>query len=122
MTNDSEPRFFVTGATGELGRLVISELLTRIPAARLVAGVRSQNNEIARDFRAKGIETRVADYDKPETLQEALRGIDRLLLISAPVGPDRVRQHLSVIEAAKEAKVQLTAYTSLLHATAPSQP
>ena len=116
MTLDLEPRYLVTGATGELGRLVIAELLTRIPAARLVAGVRSQDHDVARTFRAKGVETRLADYDTPESLRKAFSGIGRLLLISAPAGPGRLQQHLSVIEAAKEAEVRLIAYTSLLHA------
>lgn len=116
MSHASGPRLFVTGATGELGRLVIDELLKRAPADRIVAGVRDPNHEQAVRLRSLGVGTRVIDYERPETLEPALDGIDRLLLISAPASPDRIAQHQRVIEAAKRARLELVAYTSLLHA------
>ncbi|PZQ21645.1 MAG: NAD(P)-dependent oxidoreductase [Sphingopyxis macrogoltabida] len=116
MTDSNQPRLFVTGSTGELGRLVIAELLKRVPANRIVAGVRSVDHEVARQIAAQGVELRIADYSQPDTLLAAFGGIDRLLLISSSADGDRVTQHRNVIEAAKSAGIGLIAYTSLLHA------
>ena len=71
----------VTGATGRLGRLVVAALLDRgVPAQSIVAAVRSP--EKASDLAERGVQVRHADYAQPETLARALRGVDRLLLIS----------------------------------------
>lgn len=104
----------VTGATGQLGRLVIAELLERLPAAQIVAAVR--NPERAGDLAQRGVQVRHADYDRPETLAAAFKGARRLLLISSSEVGRRVPQHRVVIEAAAGAGVELLAYTSLLHA------
>lgn len=104
----------ITGATGQLGRLVITELLKTHPATELVAAVRSP--EKAQDLAALGVAVRVADYNRPATLDAAFAGADTLLLISSSEVGQRVEQHRSVIAAAKRANVKLLAYTSLLHA------
>jgi NAD(P)H dehydrogenase (quinone) len=101
----------ITGATGQLGRLVVDAVKARAPASELVALVRSPDK--AADL---GVATRVADYDRPDTLDGALDGIDTLLLISAPTVGDRVAQHQNVIDAARRARVGRIAYTSALHA------
>lgn len=116
MASSSQPRLFVTGSTGQLGRLVIHELLKRVPASSIVAGARSTGHDVARQFAAQGVEVRVADYTQPDTLSAAFNGIDRLLLISSSTMGDRTAQHENVINAAKAAGVGLLAYTSLLHA------
>lgn len=112
----SLPRLFVTGSTGELGRIVVGKLLERMPADRIVAGVRSPDHPVACQFAGQGVEVRVADYTLPDTLSPAFGGIDRLLLISSGSSGNRVAEHGNVIEAAKSAGVGLVAYTSLLHA------
>lgn len=61
----------VTGATGSLGRLVVEELLAKVPADRLAVVVRNQ--EKAADLAERGIEVRVADYDDPASLARAFR-------------------------------------------------
>jgi len=104
----------ISGATGELGRLVVDALLTRVPAATVVAGVRDPAK--AADLAARGVTVRRFDYDAPETLGAALVGVDRLLLISGNAIGQRVSQHAAVIAAAKAAGVQLLAYTSILGA------
>ncbi|MGX5777561.1 SDR family oxidoreductase [Methylorubrum zatmanii] len=116
MTISASPRLFVTGATGQLGRLVIDALLRQVPADSIVAGVRSPDSEAARGLQAQGVALRHFDYDRPETLEAALRGIDRLLLISSSEIGRRVVQHRNVIDAAERAGIGLIAYTSLLHA------
>lgn len=68
------------------------------------------------DLRDLGVEVRNADYDRPETLLDAFTGIEKLLLISAVVPGERFRQHKAVIDAAKQAGVELVGYTSVLRA------
>lgn len=108
---ESGPRLFVTGATGELGRVVVGNLLKRVPADRIVAGVRSPDHAVARQFAEQGVKVRVANYTQPETLSAAFEGIDRLLLISSSSTGDRVAEHGNVIAAARSADVGLLAYT-----------
>ncbi|MEY8881742.1 SDR family oxidoreductase [Donghicola sp. XS_ASV15] len=102
----------ITGATGQLGRIVINQLKAKVPAEQIVALVRSP--EKAADL---GVEVRAFDYDKPETLEPALAGVDKLMLISGSEIGKRVGQHTAVIDAAKAAGVPYVAYTSLLNAT-----
>lgn len=104
----------VTGATGQLGRLVIDALLKKVPASEIIAAVR--NPEKASDLAALGLQVRKADYSQPATLDTAFQGVDKLLLISSSEVGQRVTQHTAVINAAKHAGVKLLAYTSLLHA------
>ena len=104
----------ITGAAGQLGRLVISELLKTVPAAQIVAAVRHPGK--ASDLAALGVQLRVADYSEPATLDSAFAGADKLLLISSNELGQRIAQHRNVIDAAKRAKVGLIAFTSLLHA------
>lgn len=104
----------VTGATGQLGRLVIQSLLTKLPAAQIVAAVRQP--ERAADLAELGIQVRQADYTKPATLDAAFKGAEKILLISSSEVGQRTAQHKNVIDAAKRAGVSLLAYTSLLHA------
>lgn len=104
----------VSGATGHLGRLVIEQLSQKVPPSQLIAIFR--NPEKAKDLAAKGIHVRKGDYDQPQTLESAIGGAEKLLLISAPELGKRARQHESVIAAAKKAGVKLLVYMSLLHA------
>lgn len=104
----------ITGATGQLGRLVIQELLKTTPAGHIVAAVR--NPEKAQDLAGHGITVRQADYTQPATLATAFAGATKLLLISSSEVGQRVPQHRAVIEATQQAGVTLVAYTSLLHA------
>jgi NAD(P)H dehydrogenase (quinone) len=101
----------ITGATGQLGRLVVNNLKEKVPADHIVALVRSA--EKAADL---GVEAREADYDKPETLDNALHGVDTLLLISGNEVGQRGEQHRNVVKAARKAGVKWIVYTSLLRA------
>lgn len=101
----------VTGATGQLGRLVVESLKSKVSAETIVALVR--NPEKATDL---GIEARAFDYTQAENLVASLRGIDKLLLISGNEVGQRLPQHLAVIDAAKQSGVKQLFYTSILHA------
>ncbi|WP_027173828.1 SDR family oxidoreductase [Methylobacterium sp. 10] len=116
MSDTTHPTIFVTGTSGQLGRLVIAALLERVPASTVAAGVRSLESEAAQGLRDRGVAVRVADYARPETLAEAFLGIERLLLISSSEIGQRVPQHGNVIAAAKAAGIGRLVYTSLLHA------
>jgi NAD(P)H dehydrogenase (quinone) len=102
----------VTGATGQLGPLVIQKLLSRVEASQIVALAR--NPEKLADLVKQGVQVRQADYSQPETLGAALDGVKRLLLISSSEVGARVPQHQAVIDAAKTVNLELFAYTSIL--------
>jgi NAD(P)H dehydrogenase (quinone) len=104
----------VTGATGQLGRLVIKALLKTQPASDIVAAVRSP--EKAADLAALGVQVRRADYNEPATLDTAFKGADKVLLISSSELGRRAVQHRAAINAAKRNGVQLIGYTSVLRA------
>ncbi len=104
----------VTGATGQLGQLVIKALLKKVPASSIVAAVR--NVEKAKDIAALGVQVRHADYSQPASWDAALKGADKVLLISSSEIGQRAKQHRAVIDAAKKAGVKLLAYTSVLRA------
>jgi NAD(P)H dehydrogenase (quinone) len=101
----------ITGATGQLGRLIVERLKTRVEPARLRALVRTPAK--AADL---GIQALEADYDRPSTLAAALAGVDTLMLVSSSEVGRRTEQHRHVIEAARAAGVRRIVYTSLLHA------
>lgn len=104
----------ITGATGQLGRLVIEALLKKVPAHDIIAAVRSV--EKAADLTAQGVQVRYADYNQPASWDAALAGADKVLLISSSEIGQRAAQHSTVIAAAARAGVSLLAYTSVLHA------
>ncbi|MFE5028858.1 SDR family oxidoreductase [Streptomyces sp. NPDC056656] len=110
----------VTGATGRFGRQVIKHLLDRgVPAGRIAAAVRAPAK--AAGLAALGIEIRLSDYGRPETLLAAFAGADKVLLVSS-TGPDktRIEQHRAAIDAVRASGVGLMAYTSVT--SAPSNP
>jgi NAD(P)H dehydrogenase (quinone) len=101
----------VTGATGQLGEIVVNKLKEKISSDHIVAVARSM--EKASHL---GVEVRDANYDEAETLERALSGIDTLLLISGSEVGKRSTQHRNVIQAAQKNGVKWIIYTSILHA------
>ncbi|MBK5446475.1 SDR family oxidoreductase [Peribacillus sp. TH24] len=108
-------KILVTGATGKLGTKVVETLLKTVPANQLAVSVR--NPEKAEELRTRGVDVRQGDFDRPETLDTAFAGIDRLLIISADGDNEtRIRQHSNAVVAAERAGVKFIAYTSLANA------
>jgi NAD(P)H dehydrogenase (quinone) len=100
----------VTGATGQLGKSVIQQLLKNTSPNRIAALVRDEGK--ATDLKAAGVSIRAGHYDDPLSLEVAMRGIERVLLIAGTDEEHRVHQHQNVVDAVKQAGVQGIAYTS----------
>jgi NAD(P)H dehydrogenase (quinone) len=103
----------VTGAAGQLGSLVAQQLLPRIAPEDLILVTRRP--EALTGFAERGVQVRQADFDDPGTLERALAGAERLLLISSTheSTPRRVRQHTDAVAAAQAAGVRHVAFTSM---------
>jgi NAD(P)H dehydrogenase (quinone) len=104
----------VTGASGRLGRLVVTDLLRTTPKAHIIGLVR--NPAAATDMANWGVELRVARYEDAGSVAAALAGADKVLLISSSEARGRVWQHRNVVDAAKAVGLKLFVYTSILHA------
>jgi len=103
-------KVLVTGATGQLGALVVEALLKSLPASQIAVSVRDPRK--AEHLGALGVDVRHGDFDQPESLEQAFAGIDRLLMISTSDVQKRMPQHLNAIRAAQAANVKFIAYTS----------
>jgi NAD(P)H dehydrogenase (quinone) len=101
----------VTGATGQLGQIVIEKLLAKIPSNQIAALVRDANK--AEHLIAKGVNVRVGDYQNGESLLAAFQGVEKLLLISSSDFNDRLGQHKNAIDAAVKAGVKHVFYTGV---------
>ena len=117
----SEVVYGVTGATGQLGQLVINELLAKVDPQNIVAIVRDITK--AEGLQKKGVQVRIASYQDNDALIEAISGVHKLLLISSSdMSSSRAEQHKNVIDAAKARGVQYIAYTSILEADTTTNP
>lgn len=110
----------ITGASGQFGRRAVELLLERAAPEDMV--LLTRNPAKLADFAARGAEVREGDFDKPQTLAVALKGAQRMLMISTDsVGGKRLKQHRAAIDAAREAGVKHVAYTSFV-GTVPENP
>ncbi len=103
----------VTGATGKLGKLIVDELVARMPVSEV--GVSIRDSKKATNLQQRGIRVRQGDFAQPDTLPHAFEGASQLLLISSNArafGGDTLAQHEAAIHAAKEAAVERIVYTS----------
>lgn len=105
----------VTAASGQLGRLVVEQLLRTVPASAVVAVVRDPSKASA--LASLGVTVRQGDYERPGTLAAAFAGVEKLLIISSNEIGRRAAQHRNAVSAAKAAGVKLLVYTSLLRAS-----
>ncbi len=102
----------VTGANGHFGKAAIDFLLKKIPAQNIAALVRDEAK--ATDLKAKGMEVRIGSYDDPASLKAALKGIDKVLLVSGTDIDNRLQQHKNVVDAARTEGVKQIVYTSFV--------
>jgi len=112
----ADTQLLVTGASGNLGKAVVAEL-RRLGAKKVIATTRTPGR--SEELAALGVEQREADFDRPETLQVAFRGAERLLIVSTDSlhAPGvRIKQHRAAIQAAVGAGVEHVVYTSLPNA------
>lgn len=101
----------ITGATGKLGGQVIQTLLrNNLPANQIAALVRDENK--AGPLKEMGVTIRIGEYDDKPSLEQAMKGIDKVLLVSGLDMNKVVQQHQNVVDAAKKAGVNCLAYTS----------
>lgn len=107
--------YAITGASGQLGRKIVHALLDLHVSPFDVIALARDTDKVS-DLAELGVRTRVADYDQPETLEAALDGVDRLVLVSGSEVGKRAAQHQAVLAAAEKAGVQRLAYTSILKA------
>ena len=101
-------KILITGATGHLGTTIIEYLLKNTTADKIVALAR--NKEKATLLAERGIETRIGNFDDKQSLENALQGIDKVLLISG-TELHRLQQHKNVVDASKKAGVNYIVYT-----------
>lgn len=100
----------VTGATGQLGIAVVKNLLEKTSAHQIAALVRDESKASA--LKEKRLDVRVGNYDNTASLDQAMHGIEKVLLIAGTDENNRLQQHQNVVDAAKKAGVQCIAYTS----------
>lgn len=101
----------ITGASGHLGRATAEFVLRAVDPREVVLTTRRP--ELLADFAARGAKVRRVDFNDPETLPAAFRGVDRLLLISTDAIGSRLDQQRAAISAAARAGVRHVVYTSV---------
>ena len=105
------PEIALTGATGAIGGRVAARLAERSVPQRLI--VRDADRAPA----IEGAEVAVASsYADREGMRRALEGMKTLFLVSGRESIDRLEQHLSAVDAAREAGIERIVYLSFLGA------
>jgi NAD(P)H dehydrogenase (quinone) len=113
-------RIAITGASGQYGRLATQGLIERGRASDLILMTRKPDK--LADLAALGCEVRYGDYDRPDSLEQAFAGADKLLMISGTRVGARVAQHGAAAEAARGAGVGHIVYTSFIGIDDPANP
>jgi NAD(P)H dehydrogenase (quinone) len=113
-------KIVITGASGQYGRAATDMLIAQGLADRLILITRTPAK--LADRTAQGCDVRYGDYDKPETLADAVRGAEKLLLISGTRVGARLVQHRAAIDAAAAAGVKHILYTSFIGIDDPANP
>lgn len=104
-------KILITGATGHLSKSVIEQLLKNTDATKIAAFVRDESK--ATFLKEKGIELRKGSYEDNTSLEKALEGINKVLLISSSSLSDRFQQHKNVVDTAVKTKVKQIVFTSV---------
>ena len=88
----------VTGATGNIGQLVVPALLAG--GAQVTALVRDAQK--AEGLKSQGVNIVAGEYADVDAVQKAFEGVDAILML-APPNPDAAKQMSGLITAAKQA-------------------
>lgn len=108
-------KIVITGASGQFGRRAALMLLERVAPEDVILLTRKPAG--LAEFAARGAQVREGDFDRPDALVTALKGAERMLMISTDsVGGKRLKQHRAAISAAREAGVKHVVYTSFVGA------
>jgi NAD(P)H dehydrogenase (quinone) len=114
-------RIVITGASGQLARRVIEELLERgVDPSELILVTRGP--EALAEYSARGADVRLGDFTDPSTLPAAFAGGERMLLISTDAIGARVQPQRDAIDAAVAAGIEHVAYTSIVNPEPGSNP
>ncbi len=108
----------VTGASGQLGRMIVEQLLLLMPAAQIGASVRDP--EKAQELAQRGVRVRRGDFTDPDSLLSAFEGATQVLLVSSNAsayGGDPIAQHRTALDAARASGVGRIVYTSHMGAS-----
>jgi uncharacterized protein YbjT (DUF2867 family) len=109
----------VTGATGLLGRQIVEQLLTRVPADQVGLSVRDPKK--AQAFADHGVRVRQGSFTDAGSLAHAFEGATQVLIVSVDkMGDEAVRQHRAAIDGAVAAGARRILYTSHMGASASS--
>lgn len=103
----------VTGASGQLGRNIVTRLLDRLPADGIGVSVRDPSK--AADLEALGVRVRHGDFEDAESLLHAFEGATQVLIVSSnarATGGDNLAQHRAAIAAVAEVGARRVVYTS----------
>lgn len=111
-------KIMLTGVSGNLSAKAAEVLTARWPAEDLVF---TTSDPVCREkYAAKGVETRLANFNRPEGLEGVFSGVDTLILVSMPfVGPRRRSAHKAALDAAAAVGVKRVVYTSVVGAGEP---
>ena len=103
--------YVITGATGQLGSLIVARLLERVPADRVGVSVRDVSRATA--LAERGVRVRAGDFTDPASLRRAFEGAEQVLVVSAPLhGASAVAANAAAIDAAHAAGAGRILYTS----------
>lgn len=105
-------KILITGATGGLGGTTARFLKEKTTSDDIAVLVRDKESDKAKALASEGFELRLGDYDNPDSLAEAFKGIDILYFVSASDIGKRVPQHKNVVETAKASNIKHVLYTS----------
>jgi NAD(P)H dehydrogenase (quinone) len=105
-------RTIITGASGGYGRRAAELLLEKSPPSEMILTTRTPDK--LAPFAEQGVTVRYSDFDKPESLPDAFKSGERMLMISTLQVGRRAAQHGAAIDAAKKAGVKHIIYTSFV--------
>lgn len=102
----------VTGATGQLGGAVVGKLLKHLPTDEFAIFARDE--EKARHFADKSVEVRIGDFDDQASLDKAMEGVSKILLIPT-IAPHRLEQNKRVVDTAVRSGVRHIVFAGISH-------